>query len=153
MGKYSSFGRRNLYYLNKISEKDGVGGISAPFMSMIVGHGIDIEELASIENAVTRREGFAKRVLTSKEMGRFASLKGRRQIEYLAGRWSAKEAFSKAMGTGIGKLTFQDLEVLNNERGAPYFSQAPFSGKIWLSISHTDQFVTASVILEENHES
>ena len=139
--------------LNKISEKDGVGGISAPFMSMIVGHGIDIEELASIENAVTRREGFAKRVLTPKELERFTSLKGRRQIEYLAGRWSAKEAFSKAMGTGIGKLTFQDLEVLNNERGAPYFSQAPFSGKIWLSISHTDQFVTASVILEENHES
>ena len=153
MGKYSSLGRRNLYYLNKISEKDGVGGISAPFMSMIVGHGIDIEELASIESAVTRREGFAKRVLTPKELERFTSLKGRRQIEYLAGRWSAKEAFSKAMGTGIGKLTFQDLEVLNNERGAPYFSQAPFSGKIWLSISHTDQFVTASVILEENHES
>ena len=153
LGKYSSLGRRNLYYLNKISEKDGVGGISAPFVSMIVGHGIDIEELASIENAVTRREGFAKRVLTAKEMERFTSLKGRRQIEYLAGRWSAKEAFSKAMGTGIGKLTFQDLEVLNNERGAPYFSQSPFSGKIWLSISHTDQFVTASVILEENHES
>ena len=64
-----------------------------------------------------------------------------------------KEAFSKAMGTGIGKLGFQDLEILNNERGAPYFSQTPFSGKIWLSISHTDQFVTASVILEENHES
>ena len=153
LGEYGSLGRRNLYYLNKISEKDGVGGISAPFVSMIVGHGIDIEELALIENAVTRREGFAKRVLTPKEMERFANLKGRRQIEYLAGRWSAKEAFSKAMGTGIGKLTFQDLEVLNNERGAPYFSQSPFSGKIWLSISHTDQFVTASVILEENHES
>ena len=98
-------------------------------MRMIVGHGIDIEELASIESAVTRHEGFAKRVLTAKEMERFSSLKGRRQIE------------------------FQDLEVLNNERGAPYFSQSPFSGKIWLSISHTDQFVTASVILEENHES
>lgn len=87
-------------------------------MRMIVGHGIDIEELASIESAVTRHEGFAKRVLTAKEMERFNSLKGRRQIEYLAGRWSAKEAFSKAMGTGIGKLGFQDLEVLNNERGA-----------------------------------
>ena len=121
-------------------------------MKMIVGHGIDIEELASIQNAVKKREGFAQRVLTDKELKRFAGLKGRRQIEYLAGRWSAKEAFSKAMGTGIGKLSFQDLEVLNNERGAPYFSQAPFSGKIWLSISHTDQFVTASVILEEDYE-
>ena len=119
---------------------------------MIVGHGIDIEALASIQNAVEKGEGFARRVLTDKEMERFASLKGRRQIEYLAGRWSAKEAFSKAMGTGIGKLGFQDLEVLNNERGAPYFSKSPFSGKVWLSISHTDQFVTASVILEENYE-
>ena len=122
-------------------------------MSMIVGYGIDIEELASIERVVARHADFAKRVLTAKEMERFNSLKERRQIEYLAGRWSAKEAFSKAMGTGIGKLGFQDLEVLNNERGAPYFSQSPFSGKIWLSISHTDQFVTASVILEEDHES
>ena len=121
-------------------------------MKMIVGHGIDIEELASIQNAVKKREGFAQRVLTDKELKRFASLKGRRQIEYLAGRWSAKEAFSKAMGTGIGKLGFQDLEVLNNERGAPYFSKSPFSGKVWLSISHTDQFVTASVILEEDYE-
>ena len=121
-------------------------------MKMIVGHGIDIEELASIQNAVEKRKGFAQRVLTDKEMERFASLKGRRQIEYLAGRWSAKEAFSKALGTGIGKLGFQDLEVLNNERGAPYFSKSPFSGKVWLSISHTDQFVTASVILEEDYE-
>ena len=121
-------------------------------MKMIVGHGIDIEELASIQNAVEKREGFARRVLTDKEMERFSSLKGRRQVEYLAGRWSAKEAFSKAMGTGIGKLGFQDLEILNNERGTPYFSKSPFSGKVWLSISHTDQFVTASVILEEDYE-
>ena len=121
-------------------------------IKMIVGHGIDIEELASIQNAVEKRKGFAQRVLTDKEMERFSSLKGRRQIEYLAGRWSAKEAFSKALGTGIGKLGFQDLEVLNNERGAPYFSKSPFLGKVWLSISHTDQFVTASVILEEEYE-
>ena len=121
-------------------------------IKMIVGHGIDLEELASIQNAVEKREGFVRRVLTDKEMERFSSLKGRRQIEYLAGRWSAKEAFSKAMGTGIGKLGFQDLEILNNERGAPYFSKSPFSGKVWLSISHTDQFVTASVILEEDYE-
>ena len=130
-----------------------MGNSQLLLMSMIVGHGIDIEELASIERAVARHADFAKRVLTAKEMERFNSLKERRQIEYLAGRWSAKEAFSKAMGSGIGKLGFQDLEVLNNERGAPYFNQSPFSGKIWLSISHTDQFVTASVILEEDHES
>ena len=119
---------------------------------MIVGHGIDIEELASIQEAVERKDSFAQRVLTAKELERFTELKGRRKIEYIAGRWSAKEAFAKAMGTGIGKLSFQDLEILNDEKGAPYFSQAPFSGKIWLSISHTEQYATASVILEESHE-
>ena len=122
-------------------------------MRMIVGHGIDIEELASIESAVTRHEGFAKRVLTAKEMERFNSLKGRRQIEYLAGRWSAKEAFSKAWGTGIGPVGFQDLEILTNQKGAPYFSKAPFSGKIWISISHSGDLVSTSVILEERNES
>ena len=121
-------------------------------MKMIVGHGIDIEELASIQNAVEKREGFAQRVLTDKEMERFASLKGRRQVEFLAGRWSAKEAFSKAWGTGIGKLSFQDLEVLNDERGAPVFTKAPFSGKVWVSISHAGTLVMASVILEEKDE-
>ena len=50
-------------------------------MKMIVGHGIDIEELASIQNAVEKREGFARHVLTDKEMERFSSLKGRRQFE------------------------------------------------------------------------
>ncbi len=119
---------------------------------MIIGHGIDIEELSSIQRAYEKNARFAKKVLTEKEWLRFEELSGKRKIEYLAGRWSAKEAFSKAWGTGIGKLSFQDLEILNNERGAPYFSKSPFSGKVWLSISHTDQFVTASVILEENHE-
>ena len=70
----------------------------------------------------------------------------------MAGRWSAKEAFSKAWGTGIGKLSFQDLEVLNDERGAPVFTKAPFSGKVWVSISHAGTLVMASVILEEKDE-
>ena len=153
LGEYRGLGRRDLRYLDKISEKDGVGGSQLLLMRMIVGHGIDIEELASIESAVTRHEGFAKRVLTAKEMERFNSLKGRRQIEYLAGRWSAKEAFSKGHGTGIGKLGFHDLEVLNNERGAPYFSQAPFSGKIWLSYQPYRSVCDSQCHFGGNHES
>ena len=121
-------------------------------IKMILGHGIDIEELASIQEAVEKRANFPLRVLTARELERYTSLKGRKQFEYLAGRWSAKEAFAKAIGTGIGKLSFQDLEVLNDDKGAPYFNQAPFSGKIWVSISHKEEYVTASVILEGNHE-
>ena len=119
---------------------------------MIKGHGIDIEEISSIQKVYEKNARFAQKILTAAEFDRFEKLTGKRKMEYLAGRWSAKEAFSKAMGTGIGKLGFQDLEVLNDEKGAPYFSKSPFSGNVWLSISHTEQFVTASVILEEHHE-
>ena len=107
---------------------------------MIRGHGIDIEEISSIGRAYEKNE-------------RFGSLKGKRKLEYLAGRWSAKEAFAKAWGTGIGPVTFQDLEILNDDKGAPYFSKSPFAGSVWLSISHAGDLVTASVILEEDNES
>ena len=117
--------------------------VSTLFKKMIKGHGIDIEEISSIQKVYEKNARFARKVLTAAEFDRF---------EYLAGRWSAKEAFSKAWGTGIGCVTFQDLEILNDEKGAPIFSKSPFSGKVWVSLSHTDNVVTASVILEEHHE-
>ena len=119
---------------------------------MIKGHGIDIEEISSIQKVYEKNARFAKKVLTVAEFARFEELSGRRKMEYLAGRWSAKEAFSKAWGTGIGCVTFQDLEILNNEKGAPVFTKSPFSGKVWVSLSHAGNIVTASVILEEHHE-
>ena len=115
-----------------------------PNRSMIRGHGIDIEEISSIARAYEKNARFAEKILTAQEMARFGSLKGKRKLEYLAGRWSAKEAFAKAWGTGIGPVTFQDL---------PYFSKSPFAGSVWLSISHAGNLVTASVILEEDNES
>lgn len=119
---------------------------------MIIGHGIDIVDLSSIQRAYEKNARFAKKVLTEEEQLRFEELSGKRKIEYLAGRWSAKEAFSKAWGTGIGKLRFQDLEILNDEKGAPVFTKSPFSGKVWVSISHSAAIVMASVILEERDE-
>ena len=120
---------------------------------MIRGHGIDLEELERIEKAYERNPRFAQRVLTEREFERFEELSGQRKISYLAGRWSAKEAFAKAWGTGIRQLTFQDLEILTDDLGAPYFSKCPFEGKVWVSITHTGNLVSASVILEEIHES
>ncbi|MBP2624022.1 holo-ACP synthase [Streptococcus oricebi] len=120
---------------------------------MIKGHGIDIEELSSIQRAYEKNPRFAAKVLTSAELERFESLKGQRKIEYLAGRWSAKEAFAKAWGTGIGKLRFQDLEILTNQAGAPVFTRSPHEGPLHVSLSHTGDLVMASVILEEKYES
>ncbi|TCD45903.1 holo-ACP synthase [Streptococcus sp. X16XC17] len=120
---------------------------------MIIGHGIDLQEIAPIKATYQKNPRFAAKVLTAKELELFSSLKGKKQIEFLAGRWSAKEAFSKALGTGIGPVTFQDMEILRDKRGAPYVSKSPVPAKIWLSISHSGNFVQASVILEEDNES
>lgn len=120
---------------------------------MIIGHGIDLQDMDAVKNAMEKRSTFAKKVLTEREYAIFSAYKGKRQVQYLAGRWSAKEAFSKAMGTGIGPVGFQDIEVLTDEKGAPYVSKSPIAAKAWLSISHSGNFVQASVILEEVDES
>jgi Phosphopantetheinyl transferase (holo-ACP synthase) len=50
-------------------------------------------------------------------------------LEFLAGRYAVKEAFSKAMGTGIGKtVTFQNISVSNNEKGQPIVVECPYEG-------------------------
>ncbi|AEF24615.1 holo-ACP synthase [Streptococcus parauberis] len=116
---------------------------------MIIGHGIDLQEISAVEKAFRRNERFAQKVLTSNELAIFNGLTGKRQITYLAGRWSAKEAFSKALGTGIGKLSFHHIEVLSDKKGRPYISRSPFNGNSFVSISHSGDYVQASVILEE----
>ncbi|MGT2929399.1 holo-ACP synthase [Streptococcus dentasini] len=115
---------------------------------MIIGHGIDLQEISKVQEAYEKNPVFAKKVLTDLEFERFSDLSGQRQMEYLAGRWSAKEAFAKAWGTGIGKLRFHDIEIATNEKGAPIISSSVFSGRSYVSISHSGNFVQASVILE-----
>lgn len=119
---------------------------------MIVGHGIDLQELGQVERAFQKNPRFAEKVLTEAELAILQKLKGQRQLQFLAGRWSAKEAFSKAMGTGIGQLRFHDLEILPDRLGAPCFTRHPFTGRVWVSISHSGNFVQASVILEEEDD-
>lgn len=110
--------------------------------------GVDMEELVRFSELI-QKPRFVSRVLTKNEYQVFVTLNGKRQIEYLAGRWVAKEAFSKAYGTGIGKLSFQDIEILNRANGAPYFSKLPeLSGHAEISLSHTDHNVIAFVIIE-----
>lgn len=117
---------------------------------MIVGHGIDLQAIDRMIAIYERNTSFTDKVLTEKEKALFTSFNGvKRQMEFLAGRWAAKEAFSKAIGSGIGTLTFQDIEILPNEKGAPIVTKSPFKGKVFVSISHSGNFAQASVILEE----
>ena len=62
---------------------------------------------------------------------------------------AAKEAFSKAWGTGIGKVSFQDLEILRDDNGAPAFTKSPHQGKVFVSLTHTEELAIAQVLLEE----
>lgn len=116
---------------------------------MIIGIGVDLVEMERIEKIIATNPRFITRVLTEAEQARFAELSGRRQCEYFAGRFACKEAFSKAYGTGIGKLGLKDIEILNAENGQPIVTKSPFDGNVHVSISHTDTTAIGQIILEE----
>ena len=123
---------------------------------MIVGVGVDIVRVDRIFKVLQRRcESFARRILTSSEMDIY-SQKGRPEA-YLAKRFAAKEAAVKAFGTGIGRVSFQDITVSNSLTGQPvltflgYAKQLYIGRKIvksWISISDESNLATAFVILE-----
>lgn len=116
---------------------------------MIIGHGIDIIELHRIEAVLHRQPRFAKRILTSNEYNTFSKLSHKRKIEFLAGRFAAKEAFVKAVGTGISSsYSWHDIEIKNKESGQPYLFVPNYEEKAHLSISHSTQYAVASVIIE-----
>lgn len=116
---------------------------------MIKGIGIDIVELSRIEQITQKQSSFIKRVLTENERLVFQQLSRRRQVEYLGGRFCCKEAFSKAWGTGISGVGFQEIEILSNSYGAPEVTKSPHKGKVFVSISHTNSLAIAQIILEE----
>jgi holo-[acyl-carrier protein] synthase len=118
-------------------------------LHMIKGIGLDIVEIGRIQQLVERQPKLIKRVLTVNEQDQLASLTGPRSIEFIAGRFAAKEAFAKANGTGIGHaLSFQDIEISKDPHGKPFFSK-PDGMNAHLSITHSREFAAAQVIIEE----
>ncbi len=123
---------------------------------MIVGIGTDIASIPRVEAAWKRSgERFARRILTETEYAVFEQRNC--SVSYLASRFAAKEAASKALGTGIGKVSFQELEVSNMESGAPVLT---FSGaaltlqlakgivRLHISLSDEKDYAQAFVVLE-----
>ncbi|MFD0897162.1 holo-ACP synthase [Loigolactobacillus binensis] len=115
---------------------------------MIFGLGVDITDIARIQAAQTKNSQFKARVLTAAELAIYADLSPKRQAEYLTGRFSVKESFGKALGTGLGQVSFLDIEVLDDELGKPVVTKNPFAGRALVSLSHTDTLVMSEVILE-----
>ncbi|AZU60076.1 holo-ACP synthase [Neobacillus mesonae] len=115
---------------------------------MIKGIGIDIIELSRVQELMGRQQKFVDRVLTENEKRRFEKLTSVRRTEFLAGRFAAKEAYAKAVGTGIGKeLSFLDIEIDTDEFGKPFVS-GPYE-HAHVSISHSRDYCVAQVIIEE----
>jgi len=84
---------------------------------MIVGIGNDIIEIERVEKAISK-EGFIAKVYTQREIENIVK-RGNRTETY-AGIFSAKEAISKAIGTGVREFALTDLEILNDDLGKPY---------------------------------
>lgn len=86
---------------------------------MIYGIGTDIVEVARIEASITQfGDDFAKRILAPSEFPGYQTSKIK--ARFLAKRFAAKEAFSKALGTGLREpATFQNIAVSHNDLGKP----------------------------------
>jgi holo-[acyl-carrier protein] synthase len=83
--------------------------------NMKLATGVDLIEIARIEEVVARHgKHYLERVFTPAEL----EYCGRR-AESLAGRWAAKEAVAKALGTGIGEVEWKEIEILGDEQNAP----------------------------------
>lgn len=86
---------------------------------MVKGIGTDIVEVERITKVAERQgDKFIQRILTAAEQKEFVRLN--HSMAFLAKRFAAKEAVAKALGTGIGHgVSFQDINVINNDKGAP----------------------------------
>ena len=120
------------------------------FSLVIIGIGLDLIELKRIDTLRIRQKRFPERILTTAELLDYEKLNDTRKTEFLAGRFAAKEAYSKARGTGIGEeLSFQDIEITKDQHGKPMIIK-PIFGRTHLSITHSKEYAAAQVIIEED---
>jgi holo-[acyl-carrier protein] synthase len=124
---------------------------------MILGVGIDIIEVARITASLERfGERFGQRILLPDEQAYCLSHK--HPAPFVAARFAAKEAISKAFGTGIGAaLGWQDMEIAHRQSGEPFvilhgkgeqLFKARKAKQILVSISHTQAYAAVVAILE-----
>ena len=123
----------------------------------VLGVGVDLVENARIQHSLDRfGDRFLQRVFTPGEIENSRTMKF--PARHLAARFAAKEAVSKAFGTGIGKaLGWRDIDVRKKPSGEPFLV---FSGsaeklakergvtKSFITLSHTEHHSVASIVLE-----
>ena len=122
---------------------------------MIIGLGTDIVEIVRIGEMIDRHgESFLNRIYTEEEI-RYCQ-KRKHCNEALAGRWAAKEAIMKVLGTGFVRgIGWQDIEVLAEKNGKPYVKMQGGAGEhakqigideVLITISHCRTYATATAI-------
>ncbi|MBS4016420.1 MAG: holo-ACP synthase [Candidatus Latescibacteria bacterium] len=121
----------------------------------IFGIGIDLVEVSRIKTAIEKYgERFKKRIFSASEQS-FCESRNGKYLSYAA-RFASKEAFSKALGTGLrGKISWLDINVVDNEYSPPRLEISGRAQKILgnrktlLSITHTESYASAVVLIEE----
>ncbi|MEG0307804.1 MAG: holo-ACP synthase [Clostridium sp.] len=123
---------------------------------MIIGVGVDIVEIRRIKDILEKNNGFLEKIFTENEI---KYLKSRNlRPEYVAGRFAAKEAVSKALGTGFRGFSFKDIVVESTALGKPIvtlmgeantIANKFGNSKVHLSISHGCDNAIAYAVLEE----
>ena len=123
---------------------------------MIKGIGVDMVEIGRVKKLIEQDRGFAERIFTAREIayceGKFS------RAQHYAARYTAKEAFFKALGTGFRDgMSWQDVEVENDSLGKPQlrltavalerFKKRKLS-RAFLSLSHTREMAAALVVIE-----
>ena len=124
----------------------------------IFGIGIDIIEIDRIEKVLERNPRFLERNFTEKEIDYFEQRKFK--SESIAGNFAAKEAISKAIGTGIRGFNLKDIEIIRDELGKPIVNTYNNLSEICIkynikeikvSISHSENYAVAnSIIISKN---
>jgi len=122
----------------------------------VLGIGVDIVETARIQSSIERfGEHFLKRVFTQGEQDYCGAMP--HPARHYGARFAAKEAVSKAFGTGIGRqMGWRDIEVKRRESGEPYIvlhgEAALLAAKLqvtqaFISLSHSDHYSVANAVL------
>ncbi len=121
----------------------------------ILGLGVDIVETSRIKSAILRHgEAFLERVFTDEEIAYCSAMKD--PHPFYAARFAAKEAVSKAFGTGLGsEMAFREIEVRRKESGEPFIVLSGTAAEtaerlgireVRVSLSHTEQYGVANAL-------
>ena len=121
----------------------------------VIGLGIDLVDVADMSRRV--ESGTILKAFSERERA-YADSRPKHRFQILAAQWAGKEAFGKALGTGLPKGSVGELhtiEVLRDEDGRPYYEiggrfadQIPEGARVMVSLTHTEATAAAVAIIE-----